>query len=209
MNYNKKRECDHCFKIIIIGDSFTGKSCLVERYIQNKFDSDNVTTIGIEFYQRFVEHDGKIIKLQFWDTAGQEAYHSICKSYYRDAAGIIICFSRHDRNSFMHVNKWLNEVKTECKNPNRVLLVGTKSDYNKFGGGVTSDEIYTFAKKNNLEYIETSAKHNIGVEDCFKKITEIIYNDYDKNILVDKIDSIIPLDTITDDEPNKSHCYIC
>ncbi len=201
-----KLSYDYLFKIIIIGDSYVGKSCLLRRYTDCMYNDDNCTTIGIEFGEQYSKCDKSIIKLQLWDTAGQEAYYSICKSYYRDAAGIILCFDLTNRSSFFNIKKWLSDIRKECLYPNRILLVGTKCDLSNIQ--ITHDEIMTFVKKEDLTYIKVSSKKDINVQECFTKLTNIIYEDF----ILNKKNDIpehkgIKVNTANTIKPTK--CFIC
>jgi len=122
MNY------DYIFKFIIIGDSGVGKSCIVQRFLENKFSDDQENTIGVEFGTKVMDVKDKQIKLQIWDTAGQEAFQSITRSYYRSSAGALVVFDLTNRASFENCVKWLEEVSNHG-NPEMVItLLGNKCD---------------------------------------------------------------------------------
>ena len=182
---------DYQYKIIIIGDSSTGKSCLAERFTLDKYNYDSITTIGIEFFQQYISSNNAIIKLQIWDTAGQETYQSICKSYYRDAAGVILCFD--NKKSFSNLPKWMKAIKDNCLDNCQILLVGTKSDINN----VPATEIDNFITRHDLDYISTSAKNSSNVNECFKKITDLVYATGQFNKRVNKM------------EPKKASFFCC
>ncbi|KAK8266160.1 hypothetical protein V6Z12_D12G227500 [Gossypium hirsutum] len=121
-------EYDYLFKLLLIGDSGVGKSCLLLRFADDSYLDSYISTIGVDFKIRTVEHDGKIIKLQIWDTAGQERFRTITSSYYRGAHGIIIVYDVTDQESFNNVNQWLNEISRYGSENVNKLLVGNKSD---------------------------------------------------------------------------------
>merc|ERR1711879_841172 len=121
-------EYDHLFKILLIGDSGVGKSCLLLRFSDNTYTESYISTIGVDFVIRTIELGRKSIKLQIWDTAGQERFRTITSSYYRGAHGIICAFDITDQTSFANIKKWLQEIdRYACENVNK-FVVGNKCD---------------------------------------------------------------------------------
>ena len=104
-------EYDYLFKLLLIGDSGVGKSCLLLRFADDTYSESYISTIGVDFKIRTIEHDGKTIKLQIWDTAGQERFRTITSSYYRGAHGIIVVYDVTDQDSFDNVKQWLQEIE--------------------------------------------------------------------------------------------------
>ncbi len=130
------------FKYIVVGDSGIGKSSITLRYVEDSFEDHSMPTIGIEFFIKHVEHDGDKIKLNIWDTAGQEKYRSITRSYYRLAIGCLLCFSLIDRTSFNNLKDHLRDLKQGCQENVQFVLVGTfldKANDNLTSGNLTSD----------------------------------------------------------------------
>ncbi|KAL0401006.1 UNVERIFIED_CONTAM: Ras-related protein RIC1 [Sesamum latifolium] len=119
---------DYLFKLLLIGDSGVGKSCLLLRFADDSYLDSYISTIGVDFKIRTVEQDGKTIKLQIWDTAGQERFRTITSSYYRGAHGIIIVYDVTDQESFNNVKQWLNEIDRYASENVNKLLVGNKCD---------------------------------------------------------------------------------
>ncbi|KAH7547194.1 hypothetical protein FEM48_Zijuj01G0283700 [Ziziphus jujuba var. spinosa] len=159
-------EYDYLFKLLLIGDSGVGKSCLLLRFADDSYVESYISTIGVDFKIRTVEQEGKIIKLQIWDTAGQERFRTITNSYYRGAHGIVIVYDITDEESFNNVKVWLEEIdKFTTSNVNR-LLVGNKSDLIK--------KRAAFADEIGIPFLETSAKNATNVEQAFTTmVTEI------------------------------------
>ena len=163
------------FKIVIVGDSSTGKTSILERLLNNSFQSEIFPTVGIEFKSYLTSIDGQQVKLNLWDTAGQEKYRAVAKSYFRNAVGALLVFSICDHESFSHVEEWLSSLEEGCL-PNAVfLLVGNKVDLAE-NREVTEDEAKTLADRHGLDYIETSAKTSENVAEAFARVAQTIYN---------------------------------
>ena len=159
-------EYDYLFKLLLIGDSGVGKSCLLLRYADDAYSDSYITTIGVDFKIRTVDIDGKTVKLQIWDTAGQERFRTITSSYYRGANGIIIVYDVTDQDSFNNVKQWLHEIDRYANENVNKLLVGNKCDLTakKVVSYETAKEL---ADNLNIEFIETSAKNATNVETAF------------------------------------------
>lgn len=166
-------EYDYLFKLLLIGDSGVGKSCLLLRFADDTYTESYISTIGVDFKIRTVELDGKTIKLQIWDTAGQERFRTITSSYYRGAHGIIVVYDVTDAESFNNVKQWLHEIDRYASESVNKLLVGNKSD---LAGKrqVQFQEGKEFADSRGLEFLETSAKNSTNVEKAFMTMTSQI-----------------------------------
>jgi len=168
-------EYDYLFKLLLIGDSGVGKSCLLLRFADHTYTESYISTIGVDFKIRTIDLDGKTIKLQIWDTAGQERFRTITSSYYRGAHGIIVVYDVTDMESFNNVKQWLNEidryaVENVCK-----LLVGNKCDL-VAKRQVDYDTAKDFADKLDIPFLETSAKAATNVEKAFLTMAAEIKN---------------------------------
>jgi Ras-related protein Rab-2A len=164
----------YLFKYIIIGDTGVGKSCLLLQFTDKRFQPVHDLTIGVEFGARLITIDNHQIKLQIWDTAGQESFRSITRSYYRDAAGALLVYDITRRESFNHLSRWLEEAR-QNGNPNMtIMLIGNKSDL-EHRRAVSTKEGEIFAQENGLVFLETSAKSAANVETAFIKTAENIY----------------------------------
>ncbi|XP_032753772.1 ras-related protein Rab-13 isoform X2 [Rattus rattus] len=119
---------DHLFKLLLIGDSGVGKTCLIIRFAEDNFNSTYISTIGIDFKIRTVEIEGKRIKLQVWDTAGQERFKTITTAYYRGAMGIILVYDITDEKSFENIQNWMKSIKENASAGVERLLLGNKCD---------------------------------------------------------------------------------
>ena len=162
---------DYIFKIVLIGDTSVGKSCLLTRFADDQFTENYVTTIGVDFRFKTMIVMDKIVKVQVWDTAGQERYRSITNAYYRGAEGILIVFDVTKKESFENIQNWINEVTVYTGKDVIMICLGNKNDLKKY---IDNKEINEFKKKTGLEIINVSAKTGDGVEDAFKHIIELL-----------------------------------
>ncbi|KAJ8492438.1 hypothetical protein OPV22_014159 [Ensete ventricosum] len=159
-------EYDYLFKLLLIGDSGVGKSCLLLRFADDSYIESYISTIGVDFKIRTVEQDGKTIKLQIWDTAGQERFRTITSSYYRGAHGIIVVYDVTDQESFNNIKQWLNEIDRYASENVNKLLVGNKCDLTD-SRVVSSETAKAFADEIGIPFLETSAKDSTNVEKAF------------------------------------------
>lgn len=166
-------EYDYLFKLLLIGDSGVGKSCLLLRFADDTYTESYISTIGVDFKIRTIDLDGKTIKLQIWDTAGQERFRTITSSYYRGAHGIIIVYDVTDQESFDNVKQWLNEIDRYASEKVNKLLVGNKSDLTA-KKVVSYEAAKEFADSVGMELLETSAKNATNVEKAFLAMAQQI-----------------------------------
>lgn len=161
------RSCDYLFKIVIIGDSHAGKSCLMNRFADNEFSSSFISTVGIDFKVKTIELEGKKIKIQIYDTAGQCRFRTLSRAYYRGANGCILAYDSSERESFDHIEYWLEQIRMYSTKAFVPIIVGNKIDLIK---KVQTDELKVLSEKFNCRVFETSAKENIGVDLLFKEL---------------------------------------
>jgi len=135
-------------------------------------------TIGVDFKMRTIQIDSRNIRLQCWDTAGQERYRTITSSYYRGAHAILVVFDTTNRETFLNVRKWLDEVERYAVEDVAICLVGTKSDL-KGEREVTTEEAREFAQGSDLAFVETSAKFSTNVQELFFNMTEELVKKFD------------------------------
>ena len=161
-------------RLSILGDSHTGKTSIINRFLGQEFSIDMISNIGIDKQEATMKmKDGEEMKIIIWDTAGQERFHSISSSTIKNSQGIIVCFALDDKKSFENVVSWLEDIReVSAKIP--IVLFGNKCDIVE-GRKITKEEAEDFANTNELIYFETSAKENINLREGFEKIAEYAY----------------------------------
>ena len=170
-------EYDLSFKIIVVGDSGVGKSCLTAKGTKNHFEEIYSPTVGFEFFTFNIRIEDKNIKLQIWDTCGQEAYRSLITSFYRNSSLAIIAYAINNQNSFNNIEAWLNEIKTQANPETKIFLVGTKVDLED--RKIPSDVAREFSKENGFNYfIETSAKTGFNAQNVFIQAAKELYKSH-------------------------------
>jgi small GTP-binding protein len=169
---------DLSFKIILVGDSGVGKSCLSIKASRNYFEDFYSPTVGFEFLTFNVKVEDQNIKLQIWDTCGQEVYRSLISSFYRSASLAIIVYSIDSEESFCNIEKWLNDIKSQS-NPNiKIFLIGNKADLED-KRQVTKENGENFFKQNKLSFFtETSAKTGFNVQNVFIEVAKVLYKEH-------------------------------
>nr|AAD50281.1 putative intermediate compartment protein [Tetrahymena thermophila] len=178
----------YLFKYIIIGDTGVGKSCILSQFIDKRFKEKHDVTIGVEFGARMISFDNKNIKLQIWDTAGQESFKSITRSYYKSAAGALLVYDITKRESFQHLGKWLEEARQNGNPQMSFILVGNKCDLEQ-DRQVSYEEGEKFAKEHDLVYLEVSAKTAYNVEEAFKQTAKMIYEKINQGLIDPNIET--------------------
>ena len=184
---------DISFKIIVIGDSGVGKSCLTTQAVRNNFEEFYTATVGFEFLTFNMRINNNVLKLQIWDTCGQEVYKSLISNFYRNSSLALILYAINNKESFQHAETWLNDLKSQA-NPNvRVFLVGNKSDLEN-ERVITKEEGERFKEEKKLDkFIETSAKTGDNARSALLEAAKLLYKDYlnAKKNLADGVDKII------------------
>jgi small GTP-binding protein len=162
-------------KLIVVGESGTGKSSMLHRFIDDVFNEEQTQTIGVEFGAKVVTLSGQRCKITVWDTAGQERYRSVTRSYYRGAAGGLIVYDVCNRDSYERVPQWLADVRQLAGAEVTVMLIGNKSDIaaaNADRRKVTHMEASVYAQENGIMHIETSASTGEFVAEAFLRVAK-------------------------------------
>lgn len=175
-NNNEPKEDEITFKIITLGDSGVGKTSIIERYIKGTFQSNNASTLGVNFSFKnlYINGTQKII-LKLLDTSGQEKYKSLSKSYFKNADGVLFVFGLNDKDSFDNIKDWMIYFSEHCSIENiPKILVGNKCDLER-DKGFDPDLIKEFVGEINIKYFETSAKDDKNINELFEEMGKTLY----------------------------------
>ena len=171
-------DCDISFKVIVVGDTSVGKSSLSIKAIRDHFEDFYSPTIGFEFLTYITKIEDKNIKLQIWDTCGQEAYRALISSFYKNSSLAILVYSIDCEESFNHLEEWLNDIKTQSNPDIKIILIGNKFDLED-RRQVEKERGENFCKENELSFfMETSAKSGHNVINLFNEAAKILYEKY-------------------------------
>ena len=176
---SKGKDYDYIFKIVLIGDTCVGKSCILVRFSDDVFNENYVTTIGVDFRFKTMIVKNKIAKIQIWDTAGQERYRSITTAYYRGAAAIIICCDSTNKESFYNINNWIDEISKYTDKEVDKLILMNKCDLVD-DRQIDKSEMAKFEKENGIKIMEVSAKTGNGIDKAFEYIIEKLIDKNEK-----------------------------
>ncbi|KAJ7989105.1 hypothetical protein DPEC_G00316080 [Dallia pectoralis] len=167
------KQYDFLFRLMILGDTGVGKTCLLCRFTDNEFYSSHISTIGVDFKMKTLKIDGIKVRVQIWDTAGQERYQTITRQYYRRAQGIILVYDITNSHSFQHIVKWASDVDELAPDKVQRILVGNKADEEKCRK-VPKEQGNKLAKTYGMEFFETSACTNCNINESFTRLTELV-----------------------------------
>ena len=181
--YSLSKHYDDLFKLVIIGDSGVGKSCLLLRFVDDTFTENYYSTIGVDFRFKCLEIGERKCKLQIWDTAGQERFKTVTSAYYRGADGIIIVFDQCERDSFINIEKWIEDIEKFSTDEPVKLIFANKDDVKEDKKVVSDNDINELEKKTGLEVIKTSAKTGEKVNYAFEKMTQKLLLERNNKIL--------------------------
>lgn len=166
---------DYLLKYIIIGDSGVGKSNLLLRYTDNKFNESHVLTLGVEFAAKNVTINNSVFRLQIWDTAGQEQFRSITRSFYKNSACVIMVYDITKKDTFLNIKTWRKDCLQNCYKKVYMVLVGNKADDEK-NREVSYQEGEQYANENEMIFFESSAKTGNNVNEIFEVSAQQISN---------------------------------
>ena len=176
------------YKILLLGDSSVGKTCFLMRYSDNTFQEIHMSTIGLDYKLKNVQlDDGNIVKIQIWDTAGQDRFRSITKNYYKGAHGIILIYDITSRKTYENIKNWVTQIKEEVSDKVNIILVGNKIDDEK-NRKVSTEEGEKLAKEIGFDFYETSAKTGINIDSTFNDLVKKTVESFSKtNVKGDKL----------------------
>ena len=193
----------HLYKILLLGDSSVGKSCLLLRYCDNSFQDAHLTTIGLDFRLKTIAlEENRKVKMQIWDTAGEDRFRAITRNYYKGANGILLIFDVTDKKSFEHVRDWVDRIREEGPEGIIIYLIGNKIDKEN-DRIISKEDGEKIAEEYKLKYFETSAKCSIGVEEVFTNLAREV-DDFYMNTHKEEIKNKIL--TVPKKKKNKKCC---
>ncbi|XP_026007871.1 ras-related protein Rab-15-like isoform X1 [Astatotilapia calliptera] len=186
------KQYDFLFRLLMLGDSGVGKTCMLRRFTESDFDTAHISTIGIDFKMKTLEVDGTKVRVQIWDTAGQERYQTITKQYYRRAQGVIFVYDVTDKLSFKHIAKWVSDVDEYTTQKMETILVGNKCD-DSLRREVSKNQGTKLAGSYGMEFFETSASKNINISESFERLTELVLQAHKRDVdnLLGSLDSYL------------------
>ena len=180
---NMEKLYSSLFKILIVGDINTGKTAILDQFANAHFDGAYISTIGIDFDVKVVNiSDSVSVKLQVWDTCGQERFRALTRSYYRNADAVIIVYDITNKKSFQNAKIWITETEQFIDSDVLIVLVGNKTDLYA-SREIQYFEGYKLAEEKGMEFFETSAKYDSNIETLFTFVAQKLYNDKEKKKL--------------------------
>ena len=172
------------FKVVLVGDSFVGKTNIMSKYLKNEFHEDSKATVGVEFGSRQFNIEGHVVKAQIWDTAGQERYKAITSAYYKGAKGAFIVYDITRKESFDNVTKWAEQLKSTADKNLTIIIIGNKTDLED-QRQVTSEEGQNKANELESAFIETSAASGSNLDKAFEMMINQVYNKCHEEMLAE------------------------
>ena len=213
-NNKENNNYDMIFKIVLIGDSSVGKTNILSKYISDEYDPDTQATIGVELSTKNYTFDNNEVKVQIWDTAGQEKYRSITSSYYKGAHGCLLVYDITRKATFENIDKWLAEIKLSSNNEINMVLIGNKCDLED-KREVSIEEAQNKAKLLNMAFMETSALNGTNVEKAFNELVNNVYQNnkqifhQDVNIRIDDKDKGVEISQENNTEKKSEEGCFC
>ena len=178
------------FKVVLVGDSFVGKTNIMSKYLKNEFHEDSKATVGVEFGSRQFTIEGHSIKVQVWDTAGQERYKAITSAYYKGAKGAFVVYDITRKGSFESVERWVNDLLSSGDKKITILLIGNKCDLEE-QRQITKEQGEEKAAKLDLAFLETSAFSGQNLDKAFEMMVNEIYKKFHEEMLAENDIDII------------------
>ena len=164
------------YKILLLGNSYVGKTCILLRFSEDTYSDDYEVTIGLNYRIKTLNIDNNPIKMQIWDTSGEEKFKAIAKNFYRGAHGVVLVYDVCEKNSFLDVKSWIEQIIENTDNDDVVMvLCGNKSDLEK-ERIISKKEGENLAKKYEIPFFECSAKKNININEIFETMAKNIYS---------------------------------
>jgi Ras-related protein Rab-8A len=180
-------------KLLMLGDSATGKTCILQKFTEGTFNSSFITTIGIDFRSKTMLYKGAMKKVVIWDTAGQERFRNITRAYYRGSMGMLLVYDITNRTTFNNITNWIKEIKSNTSDDLEIVLIGNKSDLID-KRQVSTDEGQSLADSQRIHFLETSAKTGDNIKEAFEYLFNLVCASMEKKIMqFEKTIGIVPI----------------
>ena len=193
-------EYDYTIKLLLVGDSSVGKTNFISVFIEKEFNQNYMTTTGIDLKASSIEINNKKIKIQLWDTAGQEKYRAITKNLFLKVQGVLVVYDITNEDSFKSIKSWVNTIKDECGKQMQMIIVGNKCDLND-QRIIDKNAAMEYAKQEKIEYIETSCKTGENIQKAIAILCEKVLDTTEFTN-----DFSFTLDATTVSKKNKRKC---
>jgi len=181
----QKSSVDRIYKLLIIGESSVGKTSIILRYTENKFDNSGIATCGVDVKYKYVSYENIKIRLDIWDTAGQERFRGLAKNYFRGSNGFILVYDITNQKSFEKLKGWMNDAKEKMDPNSKMIVIGNKKDCQE-NREVDLDILEDFANKNKVKTLEVSAKTNEGIDEIFNIMVEDLVKGNNMGVIKDE-----------------------
>lgn len=181
----QKSPVDRIYKLLIIGESSVGKTSIIVRYTENKFDNSGIATCGVDVKCKYVSYENIKIRLDIWDTAGQERFRGLAKNYFRGSNGFILVYDITNQKSFEKLKGWMNDAKEKMDPKSKMIVIGNKKDCQE-NREVDLDILEDFANKNKVKTLEVSAKTNEGIDEIFNIMVEDLVKGNNMGVIKDE-----------------------
>ena len=181
-NNNPKEEVQYSsYKVLLLGNSYVGKTCILLRFSEDTFNENYDVTIGLNYRIKLMNVENTTVKMQIWDTSGEEKFKAIAKNFYRGAHGVLLVYDICSKNSFIDVKTWIEQIIENSGNDEIIMILcGNKSDMEN-NRKVTKEEGENLAKNYGINFFECSAKNNININEIFNNMCNQIYKKIKKN----------------------------
>ena len=180
----EEKNYEMMFKVVLVGDSFVGKTNMMSKYLKNEFKSDSKATVGVEFGSKQFKIEGHTIKAQIWDTAGQERYKAITSAYYKGAKGAFVVYDITRKDSFASIDKWISDLTSVADKKLTVVVIGNKCDLED-QRQVTKEEGEEKANQLQVAFLETSALSGANLDKAFEMMINEVYKKCHEEMLAE------------------------